>query len=279
MAERKKLTTELIFEKMLTQIRTGNWPVGAAIPSERKLMEMYKVSRISVREALAKLRAFGLIQISQGKSTTVCKMNAEIFGKLFPLMLTIEGEQAFENIFEVRLALESRTSYLASLHRTQKDIDQIQFLLDLLQHQNTAALEQFIETDLKFHLSIAIASQNPLFRLLLEALSDFIRYVQVISYNQGSINRRSACHFHESIAEAIIDQDPERARVEMESHLRASANRMIKSGIFGSGVLDSSILGSGVLGSSILMNEFPESNILDSTISDEDMVDPRELEW
>ncbi len=36
---------------------------------------------------------------------------------------------------------------------------------------------------------------------------------------------------HSSIAEAIREQDPELAQVEMESHLRHSAMRILKSGV------------------------------------------------
>ncbi|MHC4386710.1 MAG: FCD domain-containing protein, partial [Planctomycetota bacterium] len=68
---------------------------------------------------------------------------------------------------------------------------------------------------------------------LLEAISGFVAYVQFLSCKGDPVRRERAVHFHESITQAIKDRDPERARVEMESHLRTSADRMLKSGLLG----------------------------------------------
>lgn len=53
------------------QINAGVWPTGAEIPSERKLMEEYTISRNTVRQALDLLLREGLIVRDQGSGTRV----------------------------------------------------------------------------------------------------------------------------------------------------------------------------------------------------------------
>ena len=220
-----------LFDSMLERIRENRWPVGSKIPSERSLMTEFGVSRVTIREALSMLRALGILSTSRGKVSAVQTMDTKILGRLFPLMFSLEGERSYQQIFEVRLSIESRTSYLAALNRTPEDLVKLENLLEQLKHHFEQNVEQPIELDLQFHIQIAKATGNPLFPLLLEAIRGFVAYVQILSCKGDPVRRELAVHFHESITQAIKDQDPERARVEMESHLRTSADKMLKSGI------------------------------------------------
>lgn len=221
----------VLFEQMLDRIRSGQWPVGSKIPSERCLMSEFGLSRVTIRETLSMLRALGVLSISQGKASIVQRMDAKILGRLFPLMLSLEGERTYQQIFEVRLSIESRTAYLAALNRTSEDMAELDTILKELKSHLDRNIEESLVPDLRFHIRIAKASGNPLFPLLLEALSGFVTYVQFLSCKGDQVRKERALHFHESIAQAIKDQDPERARVEMESHLRTSADRLLKSGL------------------------------------------------
>jgi GntR family transcriptional regulator len=52
-------------------IKRGEWPVGAALPTEEALCAQFKVSRITVRRALADLQTDGLVERRQGAGTFV----------------------------------------------------------------------------------------------------------------------------------------------------------------------------------------------------------------
>jgi DNA-binding FadR family transcriptional regulator len=231
MTAEKESTTRSVFNAMLDRIRSAQWPAGKPIPSERDLVEEFKVSRIAVRESLSMLRALGVLKTSPKRRSVVRKMDAEVIGRLFPLMLSLEGEQTYRQIFEIRLALEPRSAYLAALNRTDEHLDKLSALLEALGCHIETDQEKFIETDLAFHLQIAQATGNPLLPLLLKALSGFVSYVQLQSCRNNPISRRGALQHHRAIAEAIHDSDAERARVEMESHLRSTAGRMLKTGM------------------------------------------------
>ena len=230
MARKSESTVALLFEKMLARIRSGQWPVGDPIPSERVLTKEFGVSRISIRESLSMMRALGIVETHHGRSSTVQKMNSEILGRIFPLILSLEGEQTYEHVFETRLALESRTAYLAALNRTEDDLRSLEKLLELLREHIENDLEASVEVDLAFHIQIAEATKNPLFPLVLKLISGFVTYVQILSCKNNPVKRHRAFEFHQLIVEAIRDKDADGARVQMESHLRASASRMLKSG-------------------------------------------------
>jgi DNA-binding GntR family transcriptional regulator len=57
------------------QIVTGTWASGAEIPSERKLMEQYGLSRNTVRQAMDLLYHDGLILREQGSGTRVAQFS------------------------------------------------------------------------------------------------------------------------------------------------------------------------------------------------------------
>jgi GntR family transcriptional repressor for pyruvate dehydrogenase complex len=60
-----------VFGQLATEIASGRYPPGSAIPSERTLSEVFEVNRHVVREALKRLEQIGLLAIAQGGATTV----------------------------------------------------------------------------------------------------------------------------------------------------------------------------------------------------------------
>ncbi len=58
---------EACVEQLATAIRLGVYPLGAALPSERELAERLRVSRATLREAMAALRQAGLVETTRGR--------------------------------------------------------------------------------------------------------------------------------------------------------------------------------------------------------------------
>lgn len=218
-AGRKQGTTARLYDEMLQLIETGVWEVGSAIPSERTLMQDFGVSRIAVREALSMLRAIGVLEISHGKSTTVRKMSTETLAKLFPLMLSMEGEQTLIHVFEVRCALELQTARLAAVKRTQEDLNRLTALVERFDSFDTDTPES-IEADHQFHVHLAKATGNPLFWVLLNVLGTYVKFSQRESGKHDPEQHRTASRAHHEILDAIAKRDPDLASERMERHLR-----------------------------------------------------------
>lgn len=58
-------------DELRARIAGGDWPIDAAIPSERELVRATGLSRITVRQALAELAHEGLLRRDQGRGTFV----------------------------------------------------------------------------------------------------------------------------------------------------------------------------------------------------------------
>lgn len=227
MKKKTQKTSEQLRETFLNRIRTGVWPVGEALPSERELMVEFKVSRIPLREAIAGLRALGVLHTRPGSGTRVRRVDAHTVAQLLPLLVTLEGERTFRQVFDLRLAVESQTAALAARYHTELDALDLRECIATLKADLDANLEDAVEHDLDFHVAIARATQNPLFEMLMRTLAELVKRVQVESCKDDPVRRRRAFDAHAAIVDAILARDADRARAEMEAHLRYSASRML----------------------------------------------------
>lgn len=71
-----------IYDELYGAITTGVYKEGTMLPSEAALMEMYKVSRVTVRQALSLLQEDGIVRSIQGKGTIVCGIPLQLPGGL-----------------------------------------------------------------------------------------------------------------------------------------------------------------------------------------------------
>ena len=60
-----------LMQRIGADIERGTYPTGSRIPPEHELEQLYQVSRVTVRRALAELTAEGLLERKQGKGTFV----------------------------------------------------------------------------------------------------------------------------------------------------------------------------------------------------------------
>ncbi len=62
---------------LLRQIRDGTWKPGDRIPTEQELGQTYRVSRLTVRQALSRLTSDGLIERHRGRGSYVARPRIE----------------------------------------------------------------------------------------------------------------------------------------------------------------------------------------------------------
>ena len=60
-----------IYNEIIKNILTSKWPVGSSMKSENELIEIFKVSRITIRNVLSMLENEGRIKRSRGKKTLI----------------------------------------------------------------------------------------------------------------------------------------------------------------------------------------------------------------
>src|SRR5690606_26146540 len=60
-----------IYQQLLEDIRTGKYPPGSQLPTEKELAEAYGVSRITSKRALTELAEAGFIERIRGRGSFV----------------------------------------------------------------------------------------------------------------------------------------------------------------------------------------------------------------
>ena len=60
-----------LMQRIRVDIEKGKYPIGSKIPPEHELEQLYGLSRVTVRRALAELTELGLLERKQGKGTFV----------------------------------------------------------------------------------------------------------------------------------------------------------------------------------------------------------------
>ena len=170
------------------------------------------MSRPTVREAIQKLEARGLVQRRHGGGTFV----AEHVGSTFvdPMMTMIQrSPDGTFDILELRFALESVAAWLAADRATERARGNVQRRYHELQAAvRSHDLHREAKADAEFHLAIAEASQNGVILHIMR--STFVLLEESIVKNLAELNldrmkKQELALQHEAIYRAIvIDRDP-----------------------------------------------------------------------
>jgi GntR family transcriptional regulator, transcriptional repressor for pyruvate dehydrogenase complex len=224
-APRKERLADQLYGRILQQIIAGTLAEGARLPSELALCRSFGVSRPTVREALLRLHADGLVTSRQGSGTFVLRRPPDRLTRL------AEGADiaGMLRCLEVRIGLEGQAASLAARRRTAADLDRIAAALRVLEARlaDGSAPEA---ADFAFHLAVAEASGNALFAELLGRVGETIRHTMSVALSitrAGSQERaRRVLDEHAAIAEAIARGDAEAADLAMRHHLHRSRQRV-----------------------------------------------------
>jgi GntR family transcriptional regulator, transcriptional repressor for pyruvate dehydrogenase complex len=217
-----------IYSDILNRIIEGEYKEGERLPTEHMLAERFATSRPTVREALAQLRADGIIATRHGSGTTVMRRPDPDVRRFAPL----ESLSDIRRCYEYRIVVEAGAAELAAQKADDADVEAIQREWDNLQ--------TIIETsgigakdDFAFHLAVARASKNPFFITALSGIQEQMVFSMNLSHNLSlvkSIERQRAVQQeHLEVLEAVRARDPERASRAMRLHLERAVNRMFGS--------------------------------------------------
>ena len=216
---------------MTEQIRSGRLKAGDKLPTEAAIMKDFGVSRTVVREAISRLQASGWVDTRHGIGTFVLqqsdhpsfRISAEHMGTLREVIA----------LLEFRISIETEAAALAAVRRTPENLTELQAAL----LEFNSAIDQgrdAVTADHRFHQEIARATQNHHFTDLMNSLGAGVipraRISSILSTDPERVSYlKRVNQEHESIYNAIADQDVEAARAAMRTHLANSRERLRKS--------------------------------------------------
>ena len=213
-----------VADKLLQKIRFDGLAPGTRLPSEQAMAQHFGVSRTVVREAIALLKAEGILSTRKGSG-------AFILDDLHAAKddaLTEQSVQSLLNLIEVRRGLESETAALAAVRRTPGQLAEIEHALRRIREAAAAGVSG-VEEDVRFHLSIAEATGNPYWIKFVEMFAQPTRLaIKVTRANEARrADFSSQVHQeHEKIVSAIAASDPKLAAIAAAEHMTNAAERV-----------------------------------------------------
>ncbi|MEU8570937.1 FadR/GntR family transcriptional regulator [Streptomyces pathocidini] len=168
---RRSALSDQVIAALRNQITSGEWPVGSRIPTEPELVEQLGVARNTVREAVRALAHNGLLDIRQGSGTYVAA-TSELAGVMQRRFAGADPS----HIAELRSTLESSAARLAAERRTERDLRQLDVLLERREEAwESGDAEAFVAADSTLHLAFVAASHNEVMTALYADLGDVLR--------------------------------------------------------------------------------------------------------
>ena len=213
------------------QIRSGRLNAGDKLPTEAAIMKDFGVSRTVVREAISRLQASGWVDTRHGIGTFVLPKSDHPSFRISPEHMGTLREVIA--LLEFRISVETEAAALAALRRRPENLQELRAALQAFNH----AIEEdrdAVAADHQFHQEIARATQNHHFVDLMHSLGAGVipraRISSILTTDPERQNYlRRVNQEHESIFNAIAEQDVEAARAAMRIHLANSRERLRKS--------------------------------------------------
>lgn len=204
---RRVSAMEAVLVHLRGAIERGEYAIGDKLPSEAELCRTLEVSRPVLREALRALQTMGLTVAKTGKGTFVVANTVED-----PTF----GDYAASDLLEVRRHVEIPVAGYAARRRTAENLDHLAHLLERMERETDTTA--WVAMDTLFHLAVAEAAQNPVFRRVIEEIRDALAR-QSAFLNELGGRREQSNREHRAIVEALIDGSETDAVEAMSHHL------------------------------------------------------------
>ena len=211
---RQPKLSDVIEQQLEFLILEGTLRPGEKLPPERELAKQFDVSRPSLREAIQRLEAKGLLLRRQGGGTFVQSSLWQSFSDPLVELLSDHPESQYD-LLETRHALEGIAAYYAALRSTDEDK-----AIELAQQSGDLDAES--NAVLQYQIAVTEAAHNVvllhLLRCMEPMLAQNVRQNFELLYSRREMLPLVSSH-RTRIFEAIMAGKPEEAREASHRHL------------------------------------------------------------
>lgn len=221
---RQNLADDLA-QRINDMILRREYESGDRLPSIAAMATQFGVGAPTLREALRKLEAVGVVDIRHGSGVYV---SAEQGTMLLtnPVFAAPASTKLLVDLIEARIPIEIQSATHAARNATREQLGEMRRLLDRAS-ANLDDATVLNETNLAFHREIARASGNTVMAQLLEVLSSLFREEQrLIMDIHGS--RRDDHREHIAILDALERRRDKLAGERMKAHLEGVRDVLVR---------------------------------------------------
>lgn len=216
---------DAVSDRLRNEILAGRIAPGSRLPSERELSLALGVNRLTLRAALARLEAMGLVSTRHGSGTEVVPWRERAgLEALTMVMGSLEKDDAawpelLASLLEVRRVLVSEAVALAAERRTEEDITTLK-ALGAQQAKHVGDALEFARGDLAIQRVIVRAAKNVGFELI---LNTFTRFPEEQPELLAKLYDRqeASLPFYELLVELVRAGDGEQARQTLRAMFNA----------------------------------------------------------
>lgn len=215
--------TDRIADSLRASILKGRLQPGEALPSERDLAERFDVNRSSVREAVRRLEAWGLVQVRHGGATRVRDFLLSASLDLLPHLFEGPGAvdpEILRDLHEVRAMLLGWSAEQAALKADPASVARLDELVRRMgEGLGRPAVLQALDYD--FFQQLVAISGNRVIALVANVVRDV--YMSGRDRFLGMYEAEVFDLSHHRLAvQAIRARDPQAAGEAMRAHARSA---------------------------------------------------------
>ncbi|MCR5272648.1 MAG: GntR family transcriptional regulator [Lachnospiraceae bacterium] len=162
--EMKKSVVDMVMDGIVSDIIEGKLGPGDKLPTEMDLCRQFDAGRNSVREAIKKLEANGVVYIKRADGTYV----AETYNKkmLDPMLYSIIlHKNSWQDFVQLRSVIDIGTLEViitnAKPEDTYNEEHRILLKMEAELYEDNPSVEKLMELDMQFHGAIAARTNNP----------------------------------------------------------------------------------------------------------------------
>jgi GntR family transcriptional repressor for pyruvate dehydrogenase complex len=207
-----------VVQWIIDMVRQNRYVPGDRLPGERALAEQLTVSRTSVRDALGRLEAMGVLEQRAGLGTFVKEPTSGVLQASLTSQLFSDPAK-LSKVFEVREIIEVEAAMRAAERATEAEIEQIRHWSE--QVEISIARSDGVGrslADVEFHRQIVIATGNDLLVDLIDSMAGLLHEMRAFALTIPGLGPEVIAG-HQAIVEAIAAHDSQAARRAMQNHL------------------------------------------------------------
>lgn len=209
---------EQVIDYLRDHVASEQLRPGARLPSETNISVTLGVSRPVVREAMRTLAATGLVELAVGKRATIVPVDGEMLSRVIGNAVLI-GQAEARDILEMRRGIEIAMVALAAERRSDADVVALRAIVEEM-GDCLADGTRYTHLDLQLHQTLARATANPLYPLLIEAFRQLIEASMLAGIQRWAATPelKHVQDLHEAIVREVEARNPSGAASAMAQH-------------------------------------------------------------